>query len=659
MTVVAELDPNEPATVLLDAAWNEFALLKTIPGVRWRSQRADRPGAWTAHRNWATYRLLTHVVPDVQLGPNFQAWALRDWTQRVKPCLDLRDLIEWPTDWRDPGFDPRLRPYQRIGVYMGLIASADDVGGFAWGDEMAGGKGVQALCTWRMLYQLDQEPLPGLVVCPNNAKRHWAREVEKWFPDATPYVVPSGQVARRKVIQEAEQDPTAIIIVNYEAMRLVSRLAPYGDTALTKCIECAGGRGDAKITAARCETHPKLLNFVPLRHVVLDEVHHIKDPRAKQTRACWYVCAQTTVKRRWGTTGTMLAQHIGDTWSIMHALAPDEYPTRSKWMELVALQAYNAHGGLDVVGLRPDTSAMFFNVIDPRYRRVTLALVAPQCPPAIRIVRPVELPKAQRTAYDDMQRDLAALTPSGEVLVAANNLVASTRLLQAAAGTLEVEKDHEGYDPDDPSTWRVRIVEPSAKLDELERIVEDLDIRPDRVTTPIVVLGVFVDLLNMAAERLRKLGLKVMMATGAQSEWERDQAKLALDRRDVHVVVASIAANTEAVDWSSIDTMIFLGCSWSMIQQTQVEARNSPARRADDDPRRHQAARLIYVTATGTREERQVERLQQRAQMLEELNRDRDALVRAGRDTSAVDDQFKRIMSSTLDVDLDGDEVPL
>lgn len=642
MTVTAELDPTDPGVIVLDAAWNEFALLKTIPGVRWSSKQRR----WQVATTWAAYCMLVQVVPGIVLGPALQEWATADWTTRVKPALDLRALIDWPAGWPDPGFDERLYAYQRVGVYMALLASADPVGAFAWGDEMSGGKGVQALCAWRMLHQFGEVTLPGLIVCPNNAMRHWSREVQRWFPEATPYIMPKGAVARRKAVREFEQDPIGIMICNYEAMRLVSRLAPYGDTALVKCVDCAGQQGDPKVTAARCEVHPKELNHVPLRHVVLDEVHHIKDPRAKQTRAVWYVTAQATVRKRWGTTGTMLAEHIGDTWSIMHALAPIEYPTRSKWMDLVALQAWNSHGGLDVVGIRPDNRAMFFNIFDPRYRRVTLALVEPQIPGPIRTVREVEMTRDQRRLYDELAAELAGDTADGQLLVAPNHLVASTRLLQVAAATVKLDK---GDDPDDPATWSVELVEPAPKLDELERILEELNIFSPVVRQPVVVLGVFIDLLELAAKRLEARGLRVMLATGKQTEWERDQAKLALDRKDVHVVIASIAANKEAVDWSSVDTMIFLQRSWSMVEQLQVEARNSPARRSAGDPRRYQPARLVHVVTVGTREARQVERLLQKESKLEELNRDREALLRAGRSTADVDGRYRTLVNSTLD----------
>lgn len=645
MTVVAELDPDDPGTIALDAAWNEYALLKTIPGVRW-SSTARR---WQIATTWAAYRMLVQVVPDLKLGPNLEAWAVADWTARVKPALDLRALVDWPATWPDPGFDPRLYAYQRVGVYMALVASADTVGAFAWGDEMSGGKGVQALCAWRMLHKFGEPTLPGVIVCPNNAKRHWEREVRTWFPEATPYVLAPGATARRKVIRAFEADPTGILLANYESMRLISRLESYGDTALVKCVDCAGRRGDPKVTAARCEVHPKELNHVPIRHVVLDECHHIKDPRAKQTRAVWYVAGQATVRRRWGTTGTMLAEHIGDTWSIMHALAPLEYPTRSKWMELVALQSWNSHGGLDVVGIRPDTREMFFNIFDPRYRRVTLALVEPQIPGPIRVVREVELNRDQRRLYDELSTDLAGETADGQLLVAPNFLVASTRLLQVAAATVQVDK---GTDADDPSTWTVRMVEPSPKLDELERILDELDVFKPVIEQPVVVFAVNVDLAELAAARLEARGLKVMLATGRQTEWERDQAKLALDAKQVHVVVASVDANTEAVDLSSVDTMIFLQRSWSMLKQLQVEARNSPGRRGVDDPRRYRPARLVHVVTVGTIEVKQVARLLQKQAKLDELNRDRAALLAAGRSTAELDKRYRTIVNSTLNDDL-------
>jgi SNF2 family DNA or RNA helicase len=632
--IVAELDPDV-RSVAFSAAWNEYEVIKKIPGVHWSSDHRR----WELDATWAGYCTLVGTVTNVEIGPLLKSWAENEWSTRVEPALLLRSMTEWPAEWPDPGFDARLRSYQRVAVYMALLAGD----GYVYGDEMSGGKGVQALCAWRMLHQRGQDVLRGLVVCPNNAKRHWAKEITKWFPEATPYIVPSGAVQRKKVISAAERDPTAIIIVNYDAMRLLSRLETFGNVAMRKCRSCAPRDGDPKVKSGTCETHLKQLNYVPIRLVIFDEIHHLKDPRAKQTRACWYVAHQQGVRIRWGTTGTMMADHIGDTWSIMHTLLPREYQSRSKWMDMFALQAWNSHGGLDVVGLRPDTRDTFFQFFDPRYRRVTLALVEPQIPPTIHVVREVSMPQAQERMYRELEKTLASFTPEGDLIVAQNNLVVQTRLMQAAAAGLEIDK---GDNPDDVSSWKVHLKEPSPKLDELDEIFEELEIWPNRIIRPVVIMGVYVDLLELAYERLTKRGYRVKLATGKQSEKERWDAAEAMDRNEIHALIGSIDANTEAVNFAHVDDMIMLQRHWSLIKQLQVQARHSPARR--NDARRYQAARIIHVVTADTVEDNQTKRLIAKLERLEELNRDREALLRAGRSVEDVERAVQMIQSSTI-----------
>ena len=140
--------------------------------------------------------------------------------------------------------------------------------------------------------------LPALVICPNAVKRSWVEKAAEWCPGAVPYVVTGGAVGRRKILRTASDDPAALVVINTEAVRLLSRLAGYGSIRLARCREC-DPRGEEVVTPARCEVHPRELNGFGFRTVVLDEAHWVKDPRSKQTRACWAVGSDPSVRRRW------------------------------------------------------------------------------------------------------------------------------------------------------------------------------------------------------------------------------------------------------------------------------------------------------------------------------------------------------------------------
>src|SRR5690606_32447763 len=101
------------------------------------------------------------------------------------------------------------------------------------------------------------------------------------------------------------------------------------------------GRVPSPVTPTRCEVHSKELNEMPFQTVILDEAHRIKEPTAKQTRACWQVMTAPDVKQVWALTGTPIANHVGDLWSIMHGVAPHEYTSKSEFVDRYAQFTWN------------------------------------------------------------------------------------------------------------------------------------------------------------------------------------------------------------------------------------------------------------------------------------------------------------------------------
>src|SRR5690606_16174693 len=154
--------------------------------------------------------------------------------------------------------------------------------------------------------------------------------------------------------------------------------------------------------------HRKELNDFPFKTCVLDEAHRVKDPKAKQTRAIWYVFHQPTVERRWALTGTPIANHPGELWSTMHAVCPEEFPAEAQCLDRCALMCWRPCGGMGLVGLRPDTRDDLFLLFDPRLRRMTRAPVLGRSPPKSRIVYHVEVTPKERRACEEMSHGLVA-----------------------------------------------------------------------------------------------------------------------------------------------------------------------------------------------------------------------------------------------------------
>lgn len=214
----------------------------------------------------------------------------------------------------------KLFDFQAVGA--GFLATARQG---LLSDDMGLGKTTSTLHAARALYEAGENPFPMLVICPNSVKPSWKREAEAWWPGLKAVVV-KGSAAQRRAIME---EPAHIYIINWESLRLHSRLAPYGSISLKRCKECGGE--DERVTTARCEVHARELNQLKFKTVVADEAHRCKDPSAKQTRALWAI--GDGAEFRFALTGTPIANAPDDLWAIMRFLSPSEFPARTRYIQ--------------------------------------------------------------------------------------------------------------------------------------------------------------------------------------------------------------------------------------------------------------------------------------------------------------------------------------
>jgi SNF2 family DNA or RNA helicase len=494
--------------------------------------------------------------------------------------------------------------------------------------------------------QLSSDGLPALIIGPNSVKRHWLREAPTWHPEATPYVVDGSAAQRRKILNEAKGDPTALVIMNIEAVRLFSRLAPYGSVRLVRCRQCDPTTGDENLKASRCEVHRKELQNFKFRTVVLDEAHRVKDPKAKQTRAIWYVGHSESVRYRWALTGTPVANHPGDLWSIMHFVAPDDFPTKSAFQERYCLMSWNAFGGMDVVGVRPDTREELFKILDPRFRRMLKSIVLPQLPPKIREVREVDMSTAQAKMYRELETGLRTRLSDGSLLLAPNQLVVKTRLMQFASASVTVEKP----DEDDISTWNVTMREPSPKLDALEEILDELGVLTvNHRIAPVLIAAEHLDLIAMISARLDKLNVPHGVISGEVAPIDRQRALDDMNAGRNRALVFTGKAGGVGLNMSAADTLINVQRSWSLVDEKQKEDRNH---RVGSEI--HDSVRIIDIVTRNTVEEDQVQRLLEKFERLEEITRDRAALLRANlhADTAHLDHQESLLVNAAINLDV-------
>lgn len=614
---------GHPVTTL----WSDKPLITQIPGKAWDAKRK----LFTLPLSWSACVQVRAVFGDrLAVGKPLSGWS-RGEKQRRDTALryrDARERVDSHAYDADNDHSEKLYPFQIPGRDFMVAAKYALLG-----DEMGSGKTLQTLAALRAVDKIEGG-YPALVVCPNSTKRNWAREIRKWLPEATPIVIDGSAAKRRKQLAEAVDVPNAIVIVNIESVRLHSRLAAYGSVRLKKCRECDTVAGDESLTPAKCETHDKELNAFPFKVCVLDEAHRVKDPRALQTRAIWRVFHGETVAYRWALTGTPVANHPGDIWSILHTIDPEGFPRKSAFLDRYALLEFNAFGGMSIVGLKPETRDEFLSLLDARMRRMLKALVLDQLPQKTRVVRHVEMSAKQKKAYDEVASQYVLTTDSGDKIVMNGNLPAATRLLQLASAMCEIDK---GETPDDIGTWKVRLADPSSKIDELMSIIAD---EPDK---PLAIAAEHRQLIDLAAKRLTDAGIEFGVITGGVSAAERDETIEAFQSGKLKYILFTYKAGGVGLNMTAADTLVRLQRSWSLVDNMQGEDR---VHRIGSEV--HEAITIIDIITAGTIEETQVEKLYAKMQRLEEIVRDREQLMNAGENAADLDAEAARLESLDL-----------
>lgn len=590
MAVVADIGESVRQggiCIVLATELRDKELANALPGSRYDTELHR----WTAPLTWATCKAMRGLFAErLEVAPTLAQWSVDEYRDRIYPALISRQLTE-------ADGDPDLYPFQRAGVQF--LATAKRA---LLTDEMGTGKTVQAIRTMAELVRRGENPFPALIICPNTLKRTWAAEWARWWPDVPVTIADGGAVTKRKAIESA----THVLIINWESLRMFSRLAPYGSIRLKHCWICDPTitEGDKTGNPTYCERCRKELNKRPWTTIVADEAHRMKDPKAKQTRAAW-ACVTRETQYRFCLTGTPIANNPIDLWPSLHMIDDKSWPDRGSYIDRYCLISPNPwSGGVTVIGIRPEMRTEFFEVIDPNMRRMPKDAVLPYLPKKQYITRYVDMTQKQAKAYKQMEDSLVSQLDQG-IIVAMNPLVQLTRLVQFASAYAELNEQGE-----------LRLDTPSCKVDALVEVLEDMD------TEPAVVFAQSRQLIELAGARMVKENISHCYVTGGQNTFERQQSIDDFQQGRKRVILCTVAAGGVGLTLTRAATAVFLQRSWSMVDNKQAEDR---VHRIGAEI--HDKINIVDIVATGTVEERQREVLVGKDELLEEIVRDRAFLA--------------------------------
>jgi SNF2 family DNA or RNA helicase len=577
--------------IWVESSYTEKDLMTQIPGGRWSREEK----AWKLHLSWAACQQLRGVFgAELKVGPALTAWAWQEFTYRIDPAMYWRDKLVLDAD--KPGDDTKyvrqwidrieadseltLRDFQRVDVLylftrgQAILAAPPGLG-----------KTAVAIRTMQVLHAMGLEPYPALVVCPNSLKHTvWARELERWAPELSVSVVDGGAVTRRKQIAETAD----VTVINYESMRLHTHIAGYGTIRLSD----------------KDKEHKELNELGP-RTVICDEAHRLRDPQTVQTRAAWALLHDA--EYRYLLTGTPINNHAGDLWSLLHAILPDWFPAKTKYLDRYCEIGYNWFGGTDILGLKAQNQKEFRSVTEPVMRRIPKEAALPQLPPKLPIqYRETPMTPKQTKAYRQMETNLLAFLDDATMVAAPTALAKLTRLVQFASAYAEINEDGD-----------LKLTTPSSKVDDL------LDLLDEMGDEPLVVAAVSRQLIELASAALTDKGIPHGMVTGAQSVPMRAMAVNDFQEGKTRVILLTLGAGAEGLTLTRADTMLFMQRSFSPLENQQAEDRIHRI-----GAEHHDRITIIEQITPGTVEESKRDLLEAKGVRIEEVLRDKEMLRR-------------------------------
>lgn len=242
-----------------------------------------------------------------------------------------------------------LRGYQVEGFrWLARLAHWESGGCLA--DDMGLGKTIQSLALFLHRASLG----PALVIAPTSVEGGWVAELQRFAPTLRPVVYRGPE--RRSLLRTL--GPGDVVITSYDLLAL-----------------------DVELLETRL--------FATL---VFDEAQAIKNPQTRRARAACRLRALF----KFALTGTPIENHLGELWSIYHAINPGLF---GSWEHFSSRFA----GPIERDGDQ-ERRLELARLLRPFLLRRLKAQVAPELPSRSEVVTPVELSEEERRIYDRARR---------------------------------------------------------------------------------------------------------------------------------------------------------------------------------------------------------------------------------------------------------------
>jgi SNF2 family DNA or RNA helicase len=328
-------------------------------------------------------------------------------------------------------------------------------------------------------------------------------------------------------------------------------------------------------------------------HVIADECHRMKNRKTQQTQALKKIPA----RYKTAMSGTPVVNRPDEAWSVLNWLDKKQYSSFWAFFKrYVDYEMEYASGGQYQKIKGPKNVEELHAKLGPIMVRRRKEEVLKDLPDKYYTTEHVELSPKQRTAYEQMRKDMIAWVGEQQdrPLVAPVVIAKLVRLQQFAAAYME---------DDGSGGWRMG--EPSSKLDSLMERVEDSD-------EPIVVFSQFKQLVNLANERLARAGVPYITITGDVPPGDRGKAVQLFQTGARRIFTGTIGAGGVGITLTAASTVVFLDRGWSPALNLQAEDRLHRIGQTN-------AVQVIDYVARGTVDLGRMQRLEEKWEWIKAL----------------------------------------
>lgn len=303
----------------------------------------------------------------------------------------------------------------------------------------------------------------------------------------------------------------------------------------------------------------KFLNWNP-EVFVTDEIHKLKDPKAKRTRAAQQI--SNLCKYRFGLSGTPILNSQLDLFSQIRILdhgktfGDNFFIHRSRYFYDANASRRSNTSYFPCWLPRPSTNEELKEAIAPFTMSVKKS-EALDLPPFLRKDVIVEMGEAQNKAYKSMKKDFIAFL-NDRACVAQLALTKALRLAQIVSGFIKLEDETSEFET---------VFSDVPRLKALSHLLEE--ITPNH---KVIVWAAFKKNYQMISETCDILKIKYAMLHG---ETNNKQAEIDRFQNDetCRVMIANPAAGGIGISLVSASYMIYYSKSFSLEHDLQSEAR--------------------------------------------------------------------------------------